>query len=406
MKWRRDGSKAGSVLWGGLPILLILGLILGWMTGVSWSDNSICFGCHQDESLKKQDARGKSVSLFVSEPGFKNSIHGKLSCWDCHTHIKDDKHAEGGRKAADKRVNCVTCHEKAEKEYLQGLHSKMIMKGTERAANCYDCHGKHNIFPSKNSKSMTNVSNIDRTCNRCHSDVEFVKQHALGTALPKEEFKKSVMQRVRDGSTYADYLPGLSKGERWFYYIEAEDTTNNILNIPERVKEGERQINFYVTFEGTANRLLFISHIVLAITAVFLWIHSVFYAVNYLTTKEMHNIRLAFYSVLYGTISFFIFAFPVGGYIAHQVFGQAWSGIPFGWDITDNKSLVTFLYYAILIYLMKGEFYGLEVGKGNVISDNNFSYLVILGIILIIMGVPYFLFPDSLPPLPNLESVG
>lgn len=209
-----------------------------------------------------------------------------------------------------------------------------------------------------------------------------------------EEFKKSVMQRVRDGSTYTDYLPGLSKGERWFYYIEAEDTNGNILNIPESVKEGERQINFYVTFEGTANRLLFISHIVLAITAVILWIHSVFYVVNHLTTKERHNIRLAFNSVLYGTISFFIFAFPVGGYIAHQVFGQAWSGIPFGWDITDNKSMVIFLYYAILIYLMKGEFYRLEVGKGNVISDNNFSYLVILGIILtiVIYNIPHSYF--------------
>ena len=209
-----------------------------------------------------------------------------------------------------------------------------------------------------------------------------------------EEFKKSVMLRTKDGSTYADYLPGLSKGERWFYYIEAEDTTGNILSIPERVKEEERQINFYVTFEGTADRILFISHIVLAITAVILWIHSVFYAVNYLITKERHNIRLAFCSVLYGTTSFFVFAFPVGGYIAHQVFGQAWSGAPFGWDITDNKSLITFLYYVILIYLMKGEFYELEVGKGNVISDNNFSYLVILGIILtiVVYNIPHSYF--------------
>jgi hypothetical protein len=209
-----------------------------------------------------------------------------------------------------------------------------------------------------------------------------------------EEFKKSVMQRVKDGSTYVDYLPGLKKGERWFYYIESEDTSGDILTIPERVKEGERQINFYVTFEGTANRFLFISHIVLAITAVIFWIHSVFYAVNYLTSGERHNIRLAFYSVFYGTISFFIFAFPVGGYIAHQVFGQAWSGIPFGWDITDNKSLITFLYYAVLIYLMKGEFSRLELGKGNAISDNNFSYLVILGIILtiVVYNIPHSYF--------------
>jgi hypothetical protein len=192
MKKREDESMAWKVLGGGVPVFLILGLILGAMTGVAWSDNSLCLGCHQDESLKKQDARGKNISLFVSEAVFKSSVHGKLSCSDCHTRIKDDKHAEGGQKAADKRVNCATCHEKAEKEYLQGLHSKMIMKGMERAANCYDCHGKHNILPSKNSKSMTNVSNIEKTCDRCHSNAVFVKQHALGAALPEGEFKRSV----------------------------------------------------------------------------------------------------------------------------------------------------------------------------------------------------------------------
>jgi len=66
------------------------------------------------------------------------------------------------------------------------------MKGTARAADCFDCHGKHNILPSKNPQSATHVSDIDRTCNRCHADVEFVREHALGTPLPKEEFKRSV----------------------------------------------------------------------------------------------------------------------------------------------------------------------------------------------------------------------
>ncbi len=122
MRWREDRSKTWSILGGGLLVFLIL----GWMTGVAWCDNSLCLGCHQDESLKKQVAGGKSISLFVSEAVFKNSIHGKLSCSDCHTRIKDDKHAEGGQKAADKKVSCATCHEKADKEYQQGLHSKMI----------------------------------------------------------------------------------------------------------------------------------------------------------------------------------------------------------------------------------------------------------------------------------------
>ena len=185
---RQKGRKAWAIF-GGIGCLFLL---FGFVPDVTWGDNAFCLECHQDESLSKQDARGKKLSLFVSKAGFKSSVHGELSCTDCHTHIKDDAHAEGGKKAADKRVSCSACHEKADKEYQAGLHSKLIMKGAERAANCYDCHGKHNILPSKNPKSMTHASNIDSTCNRCHADLEFVKDHALGAALPKEEFKQSV----------------------------------------------------------------------------------------------------------------------------------------------------------------------------------------------------------------------
>jgi hypothetical protein len=189
MKWGDKGGKTWIVLWGLLP----LSFFIGFTAGVVWGkDNSMCLGCHQDESLSKQDVSGRKLSLFVSEAGFKSSVHGKLSCSDCHTEIKDDSHAEGGKKAVKEKVNCGTCHQKAEKEYLQGLHSKMFMKGMERAANCYDCHGKHNILPDKNPKSMVYISNIDKTCTRCHSDMVFVQEHALGEAVTKEEFEKSV----------------------------------------------------------------------------------------------------------------------------------------------------------------------------------------------------------------------
>ncbi len=171
-------------------LILLISILLGMGVKVSLGDNSFCLDCHRDESLSKKDSRGRNVSLFVSEAGFKSSAHGRLSCSDCHSGIRDEKHAEG--KSVDKAVNCGACHKEAQKEYQQGLHSKMIMKGTERAANCYDCHGKHNILPSKDPGSMTNVSNIVKTCNRCHSDIEFVRQHALGTIIPGEEFKRSV----------------------------------------------------------------------------------------------------------------------------------------------------------------------------------------------------------------------
>lgn len=181
-------NRERAALFGIVLIVLFLA-----MTGGVWgADNTFCLGCHQDEGLAKQDARGRKVPLYVAEAEFKQSVHGKLSCTDCHKQIKDDAHAAGGKKVTG-GVECGVCHEKVAKEYRQSLHAKAIMKGAERAAHCYDCHGKHAIYAEKNPKSMVNPSNINRTCNRCHSDKDIVKEHALGTGpTPGELFKTSV----------------------------------------------------------------------------------------------------------------------------------------------------------------------------------------------------------------------
>ncbi|OGP86712.1 MAG: hypothetical protein A2156_04410 [Deltaproteobacteria bacterium RBG_16_48_10] len=188
---RRSGEFKAFLFFSFLLLFTLIG-----SSGVWGADNSACLSCHRDESLSKQDVRGRKVALFVAENEYKSSIHGGLSCSDCHTQIRDDAHAAGG-KAIDRRVNCASCHQEAEKEYKKGLHSKMIMKGTEKVAYCQSCHGKHNIRPSKDPKSMTHLSNIAKTCSRCHSDKEFVRQHALGKGTsPGELFKGSVHEKT------------------------------------------------------------------------------------------------------------------------------------------------------------------------------------------------------------------
>lgn len=49
---------------------------------------------------------------------------------------------------------------------------------------------------------------------------------------------------------------------------------------------------------------------------------------------------------IYGVITLILLA--VGGFVfgpamQYQAFGEAWTGIPFGWDLTDNKTLIAFL---------------------------------------------------------------
>ena len=104
-------------------------IFVGWAGGVWGADHSDCFSCHQDEALEKLDPSGRKVSLYVPEAEYRRSVHGKLSCSDCHQGIRDDAHAAGEGPMMD-RVNCGVCHGKAEREYRQSLHAQAILKGT------------------------------------------------------------------------------------------------------------------------------------------------------------------------------------------------------------------------------------------------------------------------------------
>lgn len=39
--------------------------------------------------------------------------------------------------------------------------------------------------------------------------------------------------------------------------------------------------------------------------------------------------------------------FVLGPIMQHQAFGDYWTGVPFGWDLTDNKTLIAFLAWAL-----------------------------------------------------------
>ncbi len=40
----------------------------------------------------------------------------------------------------------------------------------------------------------------------------------------------------------------------------------------------------------------------------------------------------------------------LGPMVQYHAFGEAWSGIPFGWDLTDNKTLIAVIFWALAIF--------------------------------------------------------
>jgi hypothetical protein len=71
----------------------------------------------------------------------------------------------------------------------------------------------------------------------------------------------------------------------------------------------------------------------------------------------------------------------------------AWSGIPFGTDITDNKTLITLVYWIVVMVLFKGNPFRLAKGGNFLIGPRCFSWLVLAGCAL---TVTVFLIPHSI----------
>lgn len=199
----------------------------------------------------------------------------------------------------------------------------------------------------------------------------------------KGVFRTLEMVKLQGTDFYGVEVPADTLGERNYYYLEAENGKGNRVVLPESADDtfDSEYDYFQIRYEGKATFILLLAHIMLMIMAFFLLIHALYYAMNYLLTGERET--AIFRSVNIATITFFITGFPIGCVIEKQVLGNYWEGIPFGWDITDSKTLIILVIWVILIWLQSKK----------KISVRNYAKWVIINTII---TIGLFMLPHSI----------
>jgi len=140
--------------------------------------SSDCLACHNDASLET-GAQGKSVSVYIPEKTFQQSVHSVLNCTDCHTDIKTIPH-----QSVLSKPSCGTCHSDEQGAYAQSVHGKAILRGETRAARCVNCHGDpHSILPPTDPASKVYHGNIPNTCGSCHRQKFVMSAIGLSTQV-------------------------------------------------------------------------------------------------------------------------------------------------------------------------------------------------------------------------------
>jgi cytochrome b subunit of formate dehydrogenase len=145
-----------------------------------------CLDCHLDPGTTRKVA-GKIVSLVFPTNSFAKSVHSQLDCVDCHEGIKDLVHP-----SKLPPPNCAGCHEKEGKEYATSIHGMSHALGSSGAANCWDCHGSHEIVPVKHADSPVFKLNLPQTCAKCHNNAGLTKEYEMKHPEAASQYMESI----------------------------------------------------------------------------------------------------------------------------------------------------------------------------------------------------------------------
>ncbi|MBI4835236.1 MAG: hypothetical protein HY811_10550 [Planctomycetes bacterium] len=192
---------------------------------------------------------------------------------------------------------------------------------------------------------------------------------------PKEkELSETDMQPAGKSGFYVAKLPPLGMAEMYYYNIKLTDENGQSFNLHEK--------NANIVYKRKGISIVTLIHFVLMVMVIFFLFHAIYYALMHIATNGGFTIKKAFNNVFWSTLFFFITSFPIGCWVSYNAYGNPWTGIPIVWDPNDvdNKSLGIFIYWLIIILLLKG----LDKGK-NKIGTKAFAWLSLLGSILTIL---------------------
>jgi formate dehydrogenase gamma subunit len=159
-----------------------------------------CAACHGDPHTVQTAAQllpGKCAECHSDEvKSFQQSIHGQAgakgdrdapTCTSCHGPIHKIQVANDPNSPVAKQNlpdTCATCHSNQAfltrhqipfthpiELYRQSVHGRAVANGNPDSASCSDCHGTHDIFAGRDSRSRINHWNISATCGHCHQEI-------------------------------------------------------------------------------------------------------------------------------------------------------------------------------------------------------------------------------------------
>ena len=151
--------------------------ILGAIYHTSSKLSDGCLECHNNVDFKKS---------------LNSSVHANMSCPNCHSYVIKNLTDHQEKPKDQPLADCYLCHSGIAAIHKESIHGISLAEGINEAAQCWDCHGSHNIVRVNSDSSLVDSKNLVSTCGKCHDDPKFIKDHRFAVKQPGKMYTQSV----------------------------------------------------------------------------------------------------------------------------------------------------------------------------------------------------------------------
>jgi len=182
----------------------------------------------------------------------------------------------------------------------------------------------------------------------------------------KDEEWKSVNFQLIDGKLVAD-LPNQPPAGKLMYFVSIESNSGNV-----NIQKDEPVV---IRFKGSVPDFILWPHVFFMFFAMLLSNVAGLFAIGKVDTYKRYT-YLTFFALTIGGMI-------LGPVVQLYAFGDLWTGIPFGWDLTDNKTLIAYIFWVLAV-------------AGNFKKERRYLTIIAAVVILAVYSIPHSKFGSEL----------
>jgi hypothetical protein len=202
---------------------------------------------------------------------------------------------------------------------------------------------------------------------RFRTEEEYREAEFNYKVYPVHSFMMNKVFKITEERGFFADIPPQPPAGKLQYYIEITDRkgTQTVM----------KESPVVIRFKGSVPASVLIPHIIIMFMAMLLSTTAGLLAIFRISSFKKLGVWTLTILIAGGII--------LGPIVQKFAFGQLWTGVPLGWDLTDNKTLIAFLFWFVAVLLNRRK-------------ERPLYTILAAGVLLLVFSIPHSLFGSEL----------